>query len=322
MPAPSRRRLASPLLPPTSASSSRAFSTCSDVYFRLRASGPMPLILAVGADAALIRSPHHGPRTFPTLCRRAVSSIRTVSSVSVDELQNSFRPGAGSPPPALIGRDDLISRFRVTVGRALVGRPGQSVMPIGLRGVGKTVLLNRFNEIAQDEGLQVGYIEAPESGNFPRLLATRLRTILVALDRAGVASRAAQRALGVLRSFTYTLPDGSSISLGVDPLVGAADSGQLSEDLTDLLVAAGEAARDRKTGIVLAIDEVQYLSGDELAALISAIHRTVQLDLPVVLVGAGLPQHRGSRGTPSRMPSASSSFRRSGPSQRAKPGTS
>lgn len=215
----------------------------------------------------------------------------------MDELDNPFRPGAGTPPPALVGRDTLIDGFRTTVGRAVRGRPGQSVMPIGLRGVGKTVLLNRFTEVAEDEGLYVGYIEAPESGDLPKLLAGRLRTVLLSLDRAGKASRAAKKALGVLRSFTYTLPDGSSIALGVDPLTGLGDSGDLADDLTDLLVAAGEAARERDTGIVLAIDEVQYVSERELGALISAIHRTVQLNLPVVLVGAGLPQLPGLTGS-------------------------
>ncbi len=215
----------------------------------------------------------------------------------MDELENPFRPGAGSPPPALVGRDGLLARFEVTVGRALGGRPGQSVMPIGLRGVGKTVLLNRFVDLAEAKGMQVGYVEAPETGDIATLLARRLRKILIALDTAGKRSRAVGRALGVLRSFTYTLPDGSSISLGVDPLTGSADSGDLSEDLTDLLVACGEAARDRETGIVLAIDEVQYLTAAELAAVIAAIHRTVQLNLPIVLVGAGLPQLPGLTGS-------------------------
>ncbi len=215
----------------------------------------------------------------------------------MDELDNPFRPGAGSPPPALVGRDALLASFDVTVGRALKGRPGQSVMPVGLRGVGKTVLLNRFVERAEAQGMRVGYVEAPESGDFGRLLAGRLRKILIELDIAGKRSRAVTRALGVLRSFTYTLPDGSSIALGVDPIAGSADSGDLSEDLTDLLVAAGEAARDRRAGIVLAIDEVQYLKSTELAALIAAIHRTVQLNLPMVLVGAGLPQLPGLTGS-------------------------
>lgn len=214
----------------------------------------------------------------------------------MDEFENPFRPGAGARPPALVGRDELIQQFRVTAGRAVRGRPGKSVMPIGLRGVGKTVLLNAFIHVAVEQGLQVGYIEAPEAGDLRKLLASRLRTILLDLDRAGKVSRAAKRALGALRSFTYTLPDGTSVSLNVDALTGVADSGDFSDDLTDLLVEAGKAAVDRETGIVLAIDEVQYLSTEELGALISAVHRTVQLDLPVVLVGAGLPQLPGLSG--------------------------
>lgn len=211
----------------------------------------------------------------------------------MDEFDNPFRPGAGTPPPALVGRDALTEQFRVTVGRAVRGRPGKSLMPIGLRGVGKTVLLNRFEEIAKAEGLRFGYVEAPEDGGFVRLLVTRLRTILLDLERAGTASRAVRRALGALRSFTLALPDGSSISIAAEAVEGLADSGELSEDLTDLLVVAGRAAADRGSGIVLAVDEVQYLSATELGALVTAIHRTVQLDLPVLLVGAGLPQLPG-----------------------------
>lgn len=213
----------------------------------------------------------------------------------MDPLDNPFRPGAGTPPPALVGRDDLIDKYGVALRRTVAGRPGKSLMPIGLRGVGKTVLLNRFHEIARDEGLKIAFVEAPETGDLARLLAIRLRTILLELDR-GVVSRAVRRALGALKSFSYTLPDGTSISLDVEALAGTADSGILSEDVTDLLVAAGEAAKDRGTGILLAIDEVQYLTSHELGAVISGIHRTVQLDLPVILVGAGLPQLPGLAG--------------------------
>lgn len=213
----------------------------------------------------------------------------------MDRLENPYRPGAGTPPPALVGRDELIDGFGVTLRRALSGRPGKSYMPVGLRGVGKTVLLNRFAEIASHEGVEVGFIEAPETGDFPRLLAIRLRKILLQMS-TGAVKRAANKALGVLRSFTYQLPDGSSIALGVDPLAGHADSGVLSEDLTDVLVAVGEAAAESGTGLLLAIDEVQYLTTDELGALITAIHRTTQLELPVVLVGAGLPQLPGLAG--------------------------
>jgi len=168
-------------------------------------------------------------------------------------------------------------------------------MPIGLRGVGKTVLLNRFDQTAQEEALVSAFIEAPETGDFELLLAARLRSILLELDRGSVSS-AVKRALGTLKSFSYNLPDGTSIALDVDAIAGRADSGMLAEDITDLLVAVGEAAKDRGRGLLIAIDGVQYLAADELAALISAIHRTVQLSLPVILVGAGLPQLPGLAG--------------------------
>lgn len=213
----------------------------------------------------------------------------------MDELTNPYRPGAGTSPPALLGRDELIDHFGTTVRRAIAGRPGKSLMPIGLRGVGKTVLLNRFAEIAEQEGLQVGFIEAPESGDFRSLLASRLRKILLAYDNQKKTAKVL-KALRVLKTFSLQLPDGSKVSLDVDALAGSADSGNLSDDVTDLLVAAGEAAAERDSGILLAVDEVQYLTEAELAALITAIHRTTQQDLPVVLVGAGLPQLPGLAG--------------------------
>jgi hypothetical protein len=213
----------------------------------------------------------------------------------MDELTNPFRPGAGTSPPALLGRDELIDHFGTTVRRAMAGRPGKSLMPIGLRGVGKTVLLNRFAEIAEYEGLAVGFIEAPESGDFRSLLASRLRKILLAYDNKKKTAKVL-KALRILKTFSLQLPDGSKITLDVDALAGSADSGNLSDDITDLLVAVGEAAAERDSGILLAIDEVQYLTDTELAALITAIHRTTQQDLPVVLVGAGLPQLPGLAG--------------------------
>lgn len=173
--------------------------------------------------------------------------------------------------------------------------PGKSLMPIGLRGVGKTVLLNRFGEIALDAGMTTAFIEAPETGDFRTILAIRIRKVLLGLERSGTR-RAALRALRVLKTFTMQLPYGSRLAIDVDALAGEADSGDLASDLTDLLVATGEAAKDRSAGLLLAIDEVQYLKPEELGALISAIHRTTQLSLPVVLVGAGLPQLPGLAG--------------------------
>lgn len=168
-------------------------------------------------------------------------------------------------------------------------------MPVGLRGVGKTVLLNRFSEMAVQDGFAAAFIEAPEAGDLPTLLAVPLRKILLEFDR-GPVSRAVTRALRVLKSFSLQLPDGTTIQLDPEPLVGEADSGNLSSDLTDLFVAVGEAARDRDRGVLIAVDEVQYLSEPELSGLIVAIHRTTQLNLPLVLVGAGLPQLPGLAG--------------------------
>ena len=213
----------------------------------------------------------------------------------MDPVTNPFSPGAGTPPPAFIGRADLLSSYEIALQRTIAGKPGKSIMPIGLRGVGKTVLLNRFVEMSEDREMVAAFIEAPETGDFKQLLAAKLRTLLLELDRGSV-SHAVKRALGALRSFSYTLPEGGSISLNVNALTGSADSGVLSEDLTDLLVESGRAAQDRRRGILLAVDEVQYLTGEELAALISSVHRTVQLRLPIILVGAGLPQLPGLAG--------------------------
>ena len=218
-----------------------------------------------------------------------------VTSVEMDEYANPYRPGAGTSPPALLGRDVLIAHFDTAVRRALAGRPGKSLMPIGLRGVGKTVLLNRFAQIADRQGFAVCFIEAPESGDFRSLLAGHLRKVLLSYDNQRKTAKVL-KALRVLKAFTLQLPDGSSLSIDVDALSGSADSGILQEDVTDLLVAAGEAADERDSGILLAVDEIQYLAEAELAALITAIHRTTQRDLPVVLVGAGLPQLPGLAG--------------------------
>jgi AAA domain len=182
----------------------------------------------------------------------------------------------------------------VILRRALAGKTGKSLMPIGLRGVGKTVLLNRFNEIAEQEGIKTAYIEAPETGDFQLLLANRLRQVLLKMRQSGVTV-SVLRALRILKAFSIKYQEFSA-TIDVDPLLGQADSGVLAEDITDLLVGAGEAAQSQRTGLLLSIDELQYLSSEELAALIVAIHRAGQKGLPVVLAGAGLPQLPGLAG--------------------------
>jgi hypothetical protein len=217
----------------------------------------------------------------------------------MDPVRNPFSPGAGSPPPELAGRDELLNQARITLGRVKAGRHEPSLMLVGLRGVGKTVLLNRIRELAEREHYGVLMIEATESRSLPELLLPALRQILFQLDAMANVSEKVKRGLRVLRSFigSIRLKSGDmELSLNIDPERGAADSGDLEADLADLFVALGEAAQDRKTAVAIIIDEVQYLDENEMSALIMAVHRVSQRQLPLVLVGAGLPQLVGLAG--------------------------
>ncbi len=214
----------------------------------------------------------------------------------MDVASNPFRPGAGTRPPELVGRDSLFTSFDNALGRARSCRPGKSQFVVGLRGVGKTVLLNEFQRRAEHGGDSVAYLEATEEGSFRNLLASKLRGLLLRKSSGGVAKRAYTRALQALKSFALTFPDGTTIQVGVEAMPGLADSGVLADDLTDLLVTLGEAFRDDGSALVIVIDELQYLNEDELGSIIMAVHRTNQLDLPVLVVGAGLPQLPGLAG--------------------------
>lgn len=166
-------------------------------------------------------------------------------------------------------------------------------MLAGLRGVGKTVLLNRISEMAEEARYGVVMIEAAESRSLPELVIPPLRKVLFQLDLMKGVSAKAKRALRVLRSFigSVELSVGDfEYGLSVDPERGVADSGDLGSDLGELLVAVGDAAKDRASAVALIVDEIQYLTEQEMSALIMAIHRVSQRSLPVVLVGAGLPQ--------------------------------
>lgn len=208
----------------------------------------------------------------------------------MDPLENPYRPGAGTAPPALAGRKPLIDEFKLAVARAVRGKPGKSLIPTGLRGVGKTVLLKRFAVEAGDAGAHVASLEASENGAFLAQLSATVRSLLLGLDRLGAASEAIHRALRVLKSFSLTLPGDVRLGIAVEPEVGYADSGSLARDLIDVFVATGQAAAARGSCAVVAIDELQYVEGAELGALIMALHRTTQEDLPIVLVATGLPQ--------------------------------
>lgn len=209
----------------------------------------------------------------------------------MDPYRNPFAPGAGSRPPELAGRDLILEAARVACGRALNGRSARSIMLLGLRGTGKTVLLNEIGRIAKEEGLLVSKVESPERESLARLLYPEMRKVMRALSSVEAAKQIANRGLKGLRSFASIFKiDVGGIEIGVEPEPGLADSGNLQYDLPDLFTVIGEAAQAAGKGWILLIDEVQYLTEADLSALIVSIHRMSQEGLPVLLVGAGLPQ--------------------------------
>lgn len=210
----------------------------------------------------------------------------------MDPIRNPFSPGAGAPPPELVGRDPLLEQARVLLGRVRQKRPEKSLLLTGLRGVGKTVLLNEMERQARDAGYRTIFIEAHEDKPLGPLLAPWLRSLLYDLDRLAGAGDKVKRGLRVLRSFLGALKvtyADIEVGLDIDPERGSADSGDLEIDLPNLLVAVGEAAEERKSAVAVLIDEVQYFSQKELGALIMAMHKIQQRQLPLVLLGAGLP---------------------------------
>ena len=210
----------------------------------------------------------------------------------MDPRQNPYAPGAGTKPPALVGRDKQIESFDNLLQRLENGYAEQSMIVTGLRGVGKTVLLDVFREKAEARGWATVEWEIEKNAVFaPKMAAQVRRALLQIAPKAKWADRVL-RAAAILKSFTVTFnPDGAmTAGLDVDALAGMGDSGALSEDLTDLFVAIGEAAKDQGVGVVFLIDEIQFLRLAELEALIVALHKCTRRTLPITLVGAGLPQ--------------------------------
>lgn len=209
----------------------------------------------------------------------------------MDPTYSPFAPGAGTRPPELAGRDSIVEGARIAIGRAKLGLPARSQMLLGLRGVGKTVLLNHISEMADTEGYLTLNLEAREGQALAELLVAPLRSQLFRLSRLEGAKHVGRRALGVLRAFAsaFKLQVGD-IEFGVEPEVGTADTGRIEADLPELLVAVAQAAREAQRPVALFIDEIQYLSGEDLSALIVAIHKIGQKALPFVMFGAGLPQ--------------------------------
>ncbi|MDR0483170.1 MAG: ATP-binding protein [Cellulomonadaceae bacterium] len=213
----------------------------------------------------------------------------------VDRRLNPYTPNAGARPFALAGRSEQQEHFQVLVHRLARGYTEKSMLLTGLRGVGKTVLLGDFARVASEIGWRVVEIEVPRAdtdAEFRRQIAVGTRKAILSLSTANRLREKARRAVSVLRNFTVSVDPDGKLTAGItfEPAPGEADVGDLPQDLTDLFLSVGEAARESESGVVYLIDEIQFLTRTQLEALIMALHKTVQKAVPVTVVGAGLPQ--------------------------------
>ena len=217
----------------------------------------------------------------------------------MDPILNPYAPGAGTPPPELAGRDEIREQARIATERIRRGRPAKSILMVGLRGVGKTVLLDRIRDDAESSGFYTLRIEAPEGRSLPALIAPQLRLVLLKLSKVDRAKELAERGLRALAGFAEALKvkyHDIEVGLDFEPEPGLADNGDLEQDLPVLLEAVGTTADRAGVAVVMFVDELQYVEEDQLAILISALHRCAQGKLPITLIGAGLPQLRGRMG--------------------------
>lgn len=204
----------------------------------------------------------------------------------MDAVANPYTPNAGSRPPELAGRDGELRQFEVLVGRLAQGATEQSMIVKGLRGVGKTVLLNAFEDQAESAGFLTYYHElTPETG-LAQEIARDAEKALSRLSLGERMSAAVRNALSHLRTIKLSGPDG----FGLEIDLGNADEGTLTSDLTDLFLQLGEAAKSKEQGIAFLLDEVQFADEIHFRAMISALHRATQKNLPITLAAAGLPQ--------------------------------
>jgi hypothetical protein len=217
----------------------------------------------------------------------------------MDPRINPYAPGAGTQPPALTGREEIIEKAAIALDRCRSGLPTRGILMVGLRGVGKTVLLTRIAQDAESRGFAVVTVETPEKRSLPALIIPALRSALLKVDRAAASGALVKKALSVLGSFVEAMKlkyADVEFSVNLEKHVGIADSGDLEHDLMELFLEVGEAVKEKKTALVLCIDEIQYIQEDQFAALIMALHKCAQKQLPVLLIGAGLPQLVGQAG--------------------------
>lgn len=228
-----------------------------------------------------------------------INSVKKENSVKMDPIRNPYVPGAGTQPPELAGREQLLKLAEIALQRVKLNRPAKSFIAVGLRGVGKTALLNRVRRMAEDTGYRCVFIEAHEQKPLPELLVPHLRRLLLELDRLGALNETVRRSLRVFTSFMSNVKlkyGDAELALDIEPEAGAADSGDLEADLPELFASVGRAARARNLAVALIIDEIQYLPERDMSALIMSMHRVAQDELPLLLVAAGLPQVVGLSG--------------------------
>jgi AAA ATPase domain len=232
-----------------------------------------------------------------------------IESNVVDPVRNPYAPGAGQRPPELAGRDKEITQFGVVLDRVARSRPERSIVLTGLRGVGKTVLLNSFRSMAIQRLWGTGKIEARPDQSIRRPVAGALHMAVRELAPRHRAPERIEHFLGVLKSFasrdgiepagtrgrgtSRTAKSGgagaSPLGISVPAVRGRADSGDLEIDLTELLTDAASVATDLGVGIGLFIDEMQDILPDDVSALCAACHELSQSSGPLIVVGAGLP---------------------------------
>lgn len=212
---------------------------------------------------------------------------------SMDPIRNPYAPGAGQRPPELAGRDEQLGAFDVVLERVSRGRPERSIVLTGLRGVGKTVLLNALRSAAVRTGWGTGKFEARPGQSLRRPLASSLHQ---AIRELGPGGGAGEHALGVVKSFAQRdagpnarLRDRWNPGIDVPAVVGRADSGDIEIDLVELLTDVGGMAADTARGVAVFIDEMQDIGPDDVSALCAAVHEIAQSRLPLVVIGAGLP---------------------------------
>ncbi|QFG67437.1 ATP-binding protein [Ornithinimicrobium pratense] len=211
----------------------------------------------------------------------------------MDPIRNPYAPGAGQRPPELAGRDEQLDRFQVVLERIRRGRPERSMVLTGLRGVGKTVLLNALRSTAVRSRWGTGKYEARPEQGMRRPVAAALHVAVRELGHP--QGQEVDHVLGVIKAFAQKDQPGAKLrdrwNPGIDApaITGRADSGDIEIDLVELFTDVGGLAADIGKGVAIFIDEMQDLQPDDVSALCAACHELSQTALPVIVVGAGLP---------------------------------